>query len=88
MAAIGAKKMEHEECEQQQPQSRRAVKDNNRRKTIKKMKNQQTRKKTIIIYHVIKPKVEILIQINYKEPRKGIIHMTGLSWYYHQNWLI
>ena len=35
------------------------------------MKSQRTRKKTIIIYHVIKPKVEILIQINYKELRKG-----------------
>jgi hypothetical protein len=28
MAAIGAKKREHEECEQQQPRSRRVVKDN------------------------------------------------------------
>ena len=27
MAAIGAKKREHEECEQQQPRSRRVVKD-------------------------------------------------------------
>jgi len=36
------------------------------------MKSRRTRKKQLFIYHIIKPKVEILIQINYKEPRKGI----------------
>ena len=36
------------------------------------MKNQQTHKKTIIYILCNKAKVEILIQINYKKPRKWI----------------